>query len=136
MPRLRRFRRTRARGLPRTRLSRSPRWGTWSLRRLGSSCMLRSDRFSNQHRSPAWQEFIMKHCFAVVTLCMLGFPCAARGEDAALGRKIEQFSLVDTHGKTHTHAEFADRKALVLVTLATECPLARAYAPRMAELAT
>src|SRR3954453_13659595 len=78
----------------------------------------------------------MKLCFAAVTLCMLGFPCAARGEDATLGRKIDQFSLVDTHGKTHTQAEFADRKAIVLVTLATECPLARAYAPRVAELAT
>jgi peroxiredoxin len=78
----------------------------------------------------------MKLWFAAVALCMFGIAGVTRGEDATLGRKIEQFSLIDAHGKSHSQAEFADSKALVLVTLATQCPLARAYAPRMAELAT
>ena len=44
----------------------------------------------------------MKLWFAAVALCVIGVACVARGEDATLGRKIEQFSLIDAHGKSHT----------------------------------
>jgi peroxiredoxin len=45
------------------------------------------------------------------------------------------FRLQDHRGALHTLDEARDRKVVVLVFLGTECPLAKAYAPRLAELA-
>ena len=43
--------------------------------------------------------------------------------------------LQDHRGAWHTLDEARDRKVVVLAFLGTECPLAEAYAPRLAELA-
>ena len=45
------------------------------------------------------------------------------------------FRLQDHRGAWHTLDEARDRKVVVLAFLGTECPLAEAYAPRLAELA-
>ncbi len=45
------------------------------------------------------------------------------------------FRLQDHRGSWHTLEEARDRKVVVLAFLGTECPLAEAYAPRLAELA-
>ena len=45
------------------------------------------------------------------------------------------FLLQDHRGAWHTLDEARDRKVVVLAFLGTECPLAEAYAPRLAELA-
>ena len=45
------------------------------------------------------------------------------------------FRLQDHRGSWHTLDEARDRKVVVLAFLGTECPLAEAYAPRLAELA-
>jgi peroxiredoxin/mono/diheme cytochrome c family protein len=45
------------------------------------------------------------------------------------------FRLQDHRGSWHTLDEVRDRKVVVLAFLGTECPLAEAYAPRLAELA-
>lgn len=45
------------------------------------------------------------------------------------------FRLQDHRGAWHTLDEARDRKVVVLVFLGIECPLAEAYAPRLAELA-
>jgi peroxiredoxin len=62
----------------------------------------------------------------------------ARGGDVAgsspVGRKVENFTLNDFYGKSHALADFKDKKAVVLAFLGTECPLARLYGPRLAEL--
>ena len=54
---------------------------------------------------------------------------------ALLGRKIDNFTLSDYRGREHSLADYADRKLVVLAFLGTECPLAKLYAPRLAELA-
>jgi peroxiredoxin len=45
------------------------------------------------------------------------------------------FRLQDHRGAWHTLDEARDRKVVVLAFLGTECPLAEAYAPRLAEVA-
>ena len=65
-----------------------------------------------------------------------GQAAAADGSDGTpLGKKVDAFSLPDPRGREVSLAEFRDREAVVLVFLGTECPLAKVYAPRLAELA-
>lgn len=52
-----------------------------------------------------------------------------------IGKRIESFELKDFGGKAHTLAELADKQAVVVVFLGTECPLATLYAPRLSQLA-
>jgi thiol-disulfide isomerase/thioredoxin len=52
----------------------------------------------------------------------------------ASGKRIAEIPLQDGSGKTHTLAEFKGRKALALVFLGTECPIANSYAPELAAL--
>ena len=59
--------------------------------------------------------------------CLLG-----AGEPA---KPTVDFRLQDHRGAWHTLEEARDRKVVVLAFLGTECPLAEAYAPRLAELA-
>lgn len=54
--------------------------------------------------------------------------------DSPLGRKAESFTLNDFYGKSHSLADYKDKKVVVLAFLGTECPLARLYGPRLAEL--
>jgi peroxiredoxin len=54
------------------------------------------------------------------------------GESATL---TVDFRLQDYRGAWHSLADARDRKVVVLAFLGTECPLADAYAPRLAELA-
>ena len=49
--------------------------------------------------------------------------------------QVRQFDLPDTAGRRHTTADWADRKAVVLVFLGTECPVSNGYAPVLAALA-
>jgi peroxiredoxin len=60
---------------------------------------------------------------------------ALAAEQASLGKKIENFVLADYRGKQHALADYADRKAVVIAMVGTECPLAKLYGPRLAELA-
>ena len=49
-------------------------------------------------------------------------------------RSVENFTLNDFHGKPYSLADFKDKKVVVLAFLGTECPLAKLYGPRLAEL--
>ena len=55
--------------------------------------------------------------------------------DAAIGKQVENFSLRDFHGKAYSLADDADKRAVVVVMLGADCPMARLYAPRLVELA-
>jgi peroxiredoxin len=54
----------------------------------------------------------------------------------ALGKRIEDFTLRDTQGRTWKLSDLRTRKAVVVVFLAADCPLAKLYAPRLVELAS
>jgi peroxiredoxin len=49
-------------------------------------------------------------------------------------KKVENFSLKDYNGKTHQLKDYKNAKAIVLMFIATECPVSNAYNKRMAEL--
>ena len=73
-----------------------------------------------------------------VLLAWLALPAAAVDKPAdgsAVPRRVvKDFSLPDLQGKLHTPAEWKDRKAVVLVFLATECPVCNGYAPELGRL--
>jgi peroxiredoxin len=60
---------------------------------------------------------------------------AAPAEDSPLGRRIAPFELQDFRGAARALGDWSDRKLLVVAFIGTECPLAKLYAPRLAELA-
>ncbi|MEX0676063.1 MAG: redoxin domain-containing protein [Pirellulales bacterium] len=59
---------------------------------------------------------------------------AQAAEVKRVGMKIDDFSLKSQFGKDYSLADF-DQDVVVVVFLGTECPLAKLYAPRLAELA-
>ena len=61
---------------------------------------------------------------------------ALLARDAQVDAKIDDFTLQDYLGAKHSSSEWRDKRAVVVVFLGTECPLAKLYAPRLAELAT
>jgi peroxiredoxin len=73
----------------------------------------------------------MRHLLCL-SLLLAAAPVMAA--DSPLGRKVEPFTLEDYRGKTHALADLRDQKAVVVVFLGTECPLAKLYGPRLAEL--
>jgi peroxiredoxin/mono/diheme cytochrome c family protein len=53
---------------------------------------------------------------------------------AAVDRQISNFTLPDHLGHQYALADFADSRLVVVVFMGVECPLAKLYAPRLAEL--
>lgn len=53
---------------------------------------------------------------------------------SSVGRKVEDFTLRDYYGKDHSLADYDDKPLIVMVVLGTECPLAKIYGPRLAQL--
>ena len=60
----------------------------------------------------------------------------AWAETAAVApRKVDSFSLQDYRGAQRSLGELSGKQATVIAFLGTECPLAKTYGPRLAELA-
>lgn len=60
---------------------------------------------------------------------------ARADEKSLIGRKIENFKLQDFRGAPHELKDLSDREILVVAFVGTECPVAKLYGPRLAELA-
>lgn len=73
----------------------------------------------------------------LVTLAYLTTAANATGaaEPSGSGQTIEVFSAPDIYGETRSLADYADRKAVVVLFLGTECPLVKLYANRLNALA-
>jgi peroxiredoxin len=72
----------------------------------------------------------------LLSLIVVGLLVTARVDAAtAADSKIADFRLPDQHGKEHALADFADRDAIVVAFLGTECPLAKLYAGRLQTIA-
>jgi peroxiredoxin len=52
----------------------------------------------------------------------------------AIGAQVADVATTDLSGKPHTLAEFKDKKAVVVVFVGTECPIANLYFPTLAEM--
>ena len=72
----------------------------------------------------------------VLVTMFLGSAFAAEPQKVSpLGKKIDAFDLQDFRGKHWTQADFKDQKVLVVAFLGCECPLAKAYGPKLAKMA-
>ncbi len=73
----------------------------------------------------------------IVTIALIAMICGSSAraeEDSPLGRRIDDFSLRDYRGVEHKLSDFAGAKLVVVAFLGTECPLAKLYSPRLAQL--
>lgn len=48
--------------------------------------------------------------------------------------KVENFTLIDYNGNKHSLSQYKDSKAIVVMFIATECPVSNAYNSRMEKL--
>jgi peroxiredoxin len=67
---------------------------------------------------------------ALLLSIMLPVPAIAQAT-SIVGAQITNFRLRDHHGKEHTLASYADKEAVVVAFLGTECPLAKLYSVRL-----
>lgn len=77
-------------------------------------------------------------CSCVVMLLALAvhLPSMAKAEEKSpIGKKIDNFQLQDFRGAAQELASLKGSDLVVVAFLGTECPLARLYGPRLAELA-
>jgi peroxiredoxin len=66
-----------------------------------------------------------------LTLAAAALPVAGA---VTIGEKLQPFALKDATGKDVDLGSFQDRKAVVLMFIATQCPVSNAYNERMAAL--
>ena len=77
----------------------------------------------------------MKRFAIVLIAAVVASPVVKAENNGALGRKVEDFKLQDYRGAEHALSEITGKQATVIAFLGTECPLAKLYGPRLAELA-
>jgi peroxiredoxin len=68
----------------------------------------------------------------LVTLLLTATPDGAK---SPVGKRIDPFVLKDVWGTTRSLDDWKQSKAIVVVYLGAECPLARQYGPKLSELA-
>jgi thiol-disulfide isomerase/thioredoxin len=77
-----------------------------------------------------------------ITLAVMAFalrfalPCSPQLKEASPGHSGEwrKMALSDSEGKIHTSAEWAGKRAVVLLFVTTDCPLSNAYVPEFNRL--
>ncbi len=69
-----------------------------------------------------------------ILMVMLAFSALALTVSADSGDKIKDFTLTDVQGTEHTLSDYAGSKAIVLMFIATQCPVSNAYNERMVRL--
>ncbi len=78
-------------------------------------------------------QFLATALLCISTLIASGDVLAAEAKH--VDTPIDDFTLKSQFGKDYSLHDFADRDAVVVVFLGTECPLAKLYATRLTELA-
>ena len=74
--------------------------------------------------------------FAILTLCAFVLnPTIGNAGDFAIGTAVENFSLPDTNGKTHSFNDLKGKNGAVVVFLSAQCPVVKAYNERISQLA-
>jgi peroxiredoxin len=68
---------------------------------------------------------------ALVILILMGLTSFAFSGEVT---KVENFTLKDYNGKEHSLADYQESKAIVLMFIATQCPVSNAYNSRMVAL--
>ena len=79
--------------------------------------------------------FISVPIIIIVILVLIAYPGSSSGEsNFASTTKIENFTLVDLYGNNQSLKDYNDEKAIVVIFIATRCPVSNAYNTRMVEL--
>jgi peroxiredoxin/mono/diheme cytochrome c family protein len=74
-----------------------------------------------------------KICRLALTAAIAGCATVSLAADSPVGKKVENFTLPDFHGKMHALDDYQG-KPVVVAFVGTECPLAKNYAPRLRSL--
>ena len=77
----------------------------------------------------------MKRFATFLIAVVVASPVVKAENNDALGRRVGDFKLQDYRGADHALSEITGKQATVIAFLGTECPLAKLYGPRLAELA-
>ena len=81
-------------------------------------------------------RFICKLLLAMPLCVAMALSAIAKeGNSTPVGNQVDEFSLQDFRGKSHSLSELKDSKVVVVAFLGVECPLSKLYGPRLAELA-
>jgi len=74
---------------------------------------------------------VRKTCVCASLIIGLPWLATAAAEDvnSAIGRKVDDFALVDVHGQTRSMADLPQGELVVVAFMGLECPLAKLYAP-------
>ena len=76
----------------------------------------------------------LKKFFLLMIITTISFLIVATGNNSILPGKIENFKLKDYNGKEHSLSDYKDSKAIIIIFVATECPVSNAYNSRMENL--
>ena len=72
---------------------------------------------------------------AIVPLSICRYSLAAEtAQRSPIGMQVADFSLDNCYGKQVSLSDFREKKAIALIFLGTECPLAKLYGPRLAKI--
>lgn len=71
--------------------------------------------------------------FALLVFVLV--PTVSKAGDFAVGTTLENFSLPDTDGKTHSFNDLKGKNGAVIVFLSAQCPVVKAYNERIKQIA-
>jgi peroxiredoxin len=71
--------------------------------------------------------------FALLAFVLV--PTVSKAGDFAVGTTLENFSLPDTDGKTHSFNDLKGKNGAVIVFLSAQCPVVKAYNERISQIA-
>lgn len=78
--------------------------------------------------------FILLSVFTIVFLSLIFSPALLSGITKAATSKVENFTLKDVYGNSHSLKDYSDSKAIVIIFIATRCPVSNSYNTRMVDL--
>ncbi len=78
--------------------------------------------------------FISLPIIALVFLTLIFYPGFSSSVTEAATSKIENFTLTDIYGNNHSLKDYSDSKAIVIIFIATQCPVSNAYNTRMVDI--
>lgn len=72
--------------------------------------------------------------FTVLTFLILFISTISAGPSCPPLDKVEDFTLSDYNGKEHSLSDYKEANAIVIMFVATECPVSNAYNSRMEDI--
>jgi peroxiredoxin len=72
--------------------------------------------------------------FLLIFFIAISFVIGNSDKNESRLQKVDNFTLSDYNGKTHNLTDFKDSQAIVIMFIATKCPVSNAYNSRMAQL--